>query len=188
MSNHHISVVTYQVAADDRIVMVDDEWIAFATANDAMELSRQRVLGHSVFDFVAGVEVQALYRMLLARVRATGRAAIFPFRCDSPSKRRHMIMHMRPESDNSVNLTCITTRIEARNPIRLLDRHVPRTPSQSIERCSNCNRVRVPDGGWMEVEEALSRLEWLNREEQPFLVHTVCGQCRLVGREDADAV
>ena len=79
----------YVIDRANRVVAVDDGWIAFAIGNDAPDLPG-RVLGANLWTFIANATVQDLYSALFQRIRATGREITIPFRCDSPSVRRFM--------------------------------------------------------------------------------------------------
>ena len=65
-------IFRYRVDARDRLVFVDPLWLAFARENGAADLTEQRVIGRSLWDFVADAETIRLYRELHARVRGCG--------------------------------------------------------------------------------------------------------------------
>jgi len=81
----YVETYAYQIDENDIIVRLSDNWPAFAKANYADELCNPaNVVGVSLFDFISDAQTRQLYRAVLARVRETGREAIFPFRCDLP--------------------------------------------------------------------------------------------------------
>ncbi len=61
--------VVYRISADDIIEDVNDAWARFAIENDAPALATE-VIGRSLWDYINGLDVVHIYRLLLARVRA----------------------------------------------------------------------------------------------------------------------
>lgn len=176
MNRLSLPVIVYELNGDDRISAVGDDWAEFAAANDAPELTPGNVLGKSIYDFIAGPEVKELYRMLLRRVREIDEPLMYPFRCDGPAVRRHMTMHIRARAHRFVDITCITNRVEPRDPVPLLDRNARRT-RLPVPLCSSCNRVRLGISQWAEADEAVRQLQWFDLDDQPALTHTVCDRC-----------
>ena len=76
------SITTYRIDAHDVILDVDAEWLEFAELNDTPDLSRDRVVGRPLWDFIAGAEVEHLFRMIFERCRERSSGARVPFRCD----------------------------------------------------------------------------------------------------------
>lgn len=84
-------VVQYEIDATDRLVRVNDAWSSFATANGGLHLVAHRIIGCSLWDFIAGETTRQVYKSLLRRVRDGGRSR-FTYRCDAPERRRSMEM------------------------------------------------------------------------------------------------
>ena len=80
--------------ADDKIVRVNDAWLAFAAENTAPQLTASVVLDQSIWRFIQGQETSYLYQQIFRRVRAGQSPVTFPFRCDSPDCRRFMEMEL----------------------------------------------------------------------------------------------
>ncbi len=176
MNRLSMPVIAYELNGDDRITAVSSDWAEFAAGNDAPELTPGNVLGKLIYDFIAGDDVKELYRILLRRVRDSEEPLMYPFRCDGPVVRRYMTMHIRARAHRLVDITCITNRVEPRDPIPLLDRRARRT-RLPVPICSSCNSVRLGISHWVEADEAIRQLHWFDLDDQPALSHTICERC-----------
>ena len=78
----------------DKIVYVNDDWLAFAEENTAPQLTASVVLDQPIWRFIQGQETVYLYKQIFARVRAGKSPVKFPSRCDSPDCRRFMEMKL----------------------------------------------------------------------------------------------
>lgn len=118
----------YRLDRNNCIAVVDPAWLAFARNNDLPALDEPAVLGQPVLGFISDVETRHLYELAFARVRATGRHIVLPFRCDSPALRRYMELDMAPLPDAGLSLIGRLLFVEERSHVALLDVTVPRTP------------------------------------------------------------
>lgn len=166
----------YEIDAADRITAVSDSWLEFAQANDAPGLTREAVIGRSLWDFIAGDETRDLYRAVLARVRNEDVPIILPFRCDSPEYRRWMRLVMTPRMSDCVVLDGVLVRKLERLHLGILDPQAPRLPDE-LPMCSCCKRVAI-ESSWLEPEDAITRLHALGAEPYPHLRQVVCDACR----------
>lgn len=167
----------YHIDAADIVVACDQVWFDFADANGAPELCRPPgVINRPLWEFISSLETVALYRMLLARVRAQGEPVAVSFRCDAPECRRSMRLELHPLPDNGVAFTSTLLAEEPRPAVRLLDARTPRS-DVFIGVCSWCKRVRVEGVGWLEVEEAIEALGIFQDAALPQLTHTICESC-----------
>ena len=167
----------YEIDARDMIVSVDGEWSRFAAANDGPDADAEVVLGRSLWDFVSGFAVRDLYRSLVRRVRG-GHPVSFEFRCDGPAERRLLRMEMRAAGGGNVGFHSEIVRVEEREPVNVhpaifSGRALP--AERFIAVCSWCKRIRLPKAHWVEVEEAVVKLQLFR--EPPRLTHGICGAC-----------
>jgi len=165
----------HRIDGDDVIRYVNDEWIAFAKANDASGMTAENVIGHSIYDFIAGAETRHVYRLLLARVRSRRVALRVPFRCDSPTKKRCMTLHIRPYGTTGVEFISELRHEETRGPVLLLDPAIPRG-EEALRICSWCKRVLACQR-WEEIETAIAHLDLMQSAEMPELKHGICPEC-----------
>ncbi|HEY8155574.1 MAG TPA: hypothetical protein VII72_15715 [Myxococcota bacterium] len=159
------------------ITSVGADWNAFAAANDGAALTGSRVVGRSLFDFIAGDETRRIYQLLLRRVRALDAPILLPFRCDSPDARRHMRLEIRPGRERGVEFRGVCLRSETRRHLRLVSASEPR-PRALLVSCSFCLLVQVPPKSWLEAEDAVVRLRLLDGDAPPRLVYGVCPACK----------
>ena len=170
------SITTYRIDAHDVILDVDAEWLEFAELNDTPDLSRDRVVGRPLWDFIAGAEVEHLFRMIFERCRERSSGARVPFRCDSPTRVRRMILAIEPRPDRGLEVTSVLLGAEDRDHVALLDANAPRS-DVLLAICSWCKRIELPDEGWTEVEPGVRKLDLFSEAPVPQLRHSVCPDC-----------
>ncbi|MDJ0867560.1 MAG: hypothetical protein QNK03_15740 [Myxococcota bacterium] len=172
----------YRIDGEGALVWVSPEWTRFARANGAPELSEPDILGRSLWDFIEGGETRLLYEMLFDRaVRESARLRL-PFRCDSPELRRFMQLDILPQGDGSLELRGLLLREQPRPRVALFDPTLLRS-SDTLRVCSFCKRIPVEGLGWLDVEEAVARLDLLADARPPRLSHGVCPACDAEVRE-----
>jgi hypothetical protein len=171
------AVAEYRIDARDRITFVSPAWIAFALNNGAPELTGERVLGKSLWGFVADKETRHLYGLLFKKVRRDRRVITLPFNCDSPMLRRYMELAISALPDGAIALAGHLLREESRKPARLLDPMAERSES-FLRMCSWCKRVDAGANDWIEVEDAIRRLTLFSSSVLPQLTHGICPTCR----------
>ena len=170
------SITTYRIDADDVILDVDAEWLEFAALNDTPDLSRDRVVGRSLWDFITGADVAHLFRMIFERCRERSSGARVPFRCDSPTRIRRMILAIEPRPDRGLEVTSVLLDAEDRDYVALLDASAPRS-DLLLAICSWCKRIELPREGWIEVEPGVRKLDLFSEAPVPQLRHDVCPDC-----------
>lgn len=168
--------VEYEIDADDRLIGVGGSWAEFAQDNDAPELAAPE-LGRSIWSYVDGDDVQDLWRLLLARVRAERTDTRIPFRCDGPDVRRWFEMILSPDDADSVHFRSVLIVEAPRPDIVLLDRWAHRmSDATPLVVCSWCGRGH--DGSrWRDLEEVVRDRRLLEQPDLPPLDHGVCPTC-----------
>jgi hypothetical protein len=161
----------------DKIVHVNDAWLAFAVENTAPQLTAASVLGQSIWRFIQGQETGYLYQQICGRVRGGKSPVTFPFRCDSPDCRRFMEMELALLPGAAIQFTAHILREEWRDPIDLLDASRNRS-KEFVTVCSWCKRIHIPGRGWGEVEAAIRALDLFGHQTRPRMTHTICDSCR----------
>lgn len=176
---------SYELDAENRLRAVSPAWLDFALANEANSLTpEERVLGRSVWSFVAGEESRRLYGLIFQKARSLGRPISVPFRCDSPTVRRFMVLKIEPLADGGLHLTGVLERLERRPYTPLLDLQTKRS-KDILEICSACKRVKTTRG-WLEIEDAARELYLFKTTELPQLEHRVCTDCSEPWQSDPD--
>lgn len=168
--------ITYHLDRHDRIVYIGDGWQAFADENKAGELTRERVVGRSMYDFISNKESRHLYELIVQRCREQRLTMNIPFRCDAPDKRRFLNLEISPLADGGLAFVSCIKREEPRSPVALLDREADRS-DELIVICSWCKQVRLDENRWVPVEEAVAQLGLFNARLLPRLSHGMCETC-----------
>lgn len=167
--------IIYHIDNDDKIVHLSEGWQTLADNNLAGMPTAENVLNKPVFDFIADENTRQLYKMLFRRVRSEQVSLQFPIRCDSPDKRRYLLMHVYPLENGVIVLESCTQREEIREAVLLLDSGVERT-NEYLPICSWCKKINVNDD-WMEVESATQLLNLVGKSRFPNLSHCICDDC-----------
>lgn len=166
----------YTLDARDKIVSVDSSWLAFALENGVPELTKEAVIGKTLWQFIDGAETIELYQAVFQRVRSEQLSIVIPFRCDSPTLRRCMRLEVLSQPEGRIQLYGIVERVEPTRCLNLLDPNFPRS-HDILTVCSCCLRALVEPYGWLEVEDALVRLHLMERSRAPNLRHRICPLC-----------
>ena len=135
----------------DKIVRVNDVWLAFAGENTAPQLTASLVLNQPLWHFIQGQETRYLYQQIFSRVRAGVSPVKFPFRCDSPDCRRFMEMKLSLLPGGAIEFISRILREEWREPVDLLDNSQDRS-GEFLKVCSWCKKINIPGQGWGEIE------------------------------------
>ena len=167
--------ISYLIDADDRFVSVSPQWAPFAHANDGDELAPEAVTGRSLWDFIADDATRELYAEILAHVRS-GATTELVLRCDAPERRRLIEMIVTRRADGNVEFKTVLLAATERPVQRLLAKSTPRT-GQHLMLCGWCDRVHVGGEEWLEVEEAMDRLQLADEPELPQVDPVVCPSC-----------
>jgi hypothetical protein len=178
------AAVSYRLNQGDEIVWVSDSWLGFALANEAPELTVERVRNKSLWDFVADPTTAHLYGQILSRVRRD-EVVHFNFRCDSPSRRRLMEMTIRLQPDRLVELATRLLRVEERSPVVLLARSAPRS-ERRLAACGWCSRIKLDEDRWVSAEIVVRELRLFEHERVPQLAHGICVACLAAVRRDLE--
>ncbi|MCG6969794.1 MAG: hypothetical protein LJE85_08520 [Gammaproteobacteria bacterium] len=169
--------VIYRIDANNQLIDVDENWDRFALANDSPQLVRALVVRKPLFELISDPLSGHLYKLLIERVKHTGKTISFKFRCDSPAMRRYMHMEMvRQVENDGVCFKSTTEREEPREPVELLAPHAKRSDDLVII-CSWCKRVKVSEDQWLDIEQGIQRLGLFDAEVLPQLSHGMCPDC-----------
>jgi hypothetical protein len=169
--------IVYHIDRNNNFIDANDAWDEFALANNAPHLVRKLVCRHSLFDLISDPQCNHLYKLLIERIKHTGKPIDFEFRCDSPEMRRFMHMEMIHQAGNGV--VCFKSTVqrqEPRDPVALLDPDNHRSTERVII-CSWCKNIKIGDNQWVEIEEGVDRLGLFSTDYLPQLSHAICPAC-----------
>jgi len=166
----------YRIDAEGRICFVNAAWQAFAAEN-GWQVGAAQVLGSDLMASITDERTRHLYGLLIERVREPGRLARFGYRCDAPDTRRLMEMQMRyDESRKQVEFRSRVALIEKRDPVALFEAPQTNRTEELLSVCSWCKAV-LADQAWVEVEEAVVRLDLFSADALPRISHGICPEC-----------
>ena len=167
----------YRLDPDDCIIHVNQHWLDFAQENGAPELTREAVLGQPVSRYIADWDTSHLYELIYEKVRSGGKPFTVPIRCDSPERRRYMMLQIAPAGGRELELTGRVLKIEERPPTRLPAAGAEGSKEFVVVICAWCKKIRANNSHWLEIEEALQTAKLLG-PIPPSLTHGVCPDCR----------
>ncbi len=171
----HRNVFTYGIDHQDLITHASENWDDFALGNKGDSSLRNKILNRPIWDFISDAETISLYKSLVEKVRKKGVTLDFPFRCDSPDKRRYMRMRIQPEADAHVLFQSIIEREEPRQPLTVLDSGIERD-DRILRICGWCKSIKHDDR-WLPIEEAVQKLGLMKQRVLPKLSHGICESC-----------
>jgi len=168
-------IFIYQIDSNDKIVVVNDNWLSFAAEN-VYNLSQESVVNKLLWDFIEDTETQHLYKILLEKVRTNQVKLKVPFRCDSPDCRRFMELEVFSPYENFVEFRCRAVKLEFRTAVGLLDVNSDRS-NEFVRMCGWCKKIYV-SAQWLEIEEAITELNLFAAAKLPQLTHGICLSCK----------
>jgi len=167
----------YTIDGNDTIVSISDNWHAFAEDNAWDGPVRPRdVVGHSLWRFIQGPEVQRLYQAIFSRVRNGHPCRALPFRCDSPVERRYLELNVEARPAGHLHLRSTIVLTERRHPVKVLESRISRS-SLLLKLCSVCKKMRVSPEHWAEIDQGMVYLRIFEANRMPQLSHDLCNPC-----------
>lgn len=169
---------TCTIDALDRIVFVNEAWVRFQRSLCDAAVTVDTAVGRPLWDFIEGVQVRQLWKVLYERVRAVGAPAFVPMRADTPQLRRVIDVELHPLPERAIQHIYECAWTEARLAVALLDPAWPRDDDKALLRCAWCSRIQVRLGAWEEVEDAQLTLHLEGAGPLPALKTGVCAGCK----------
>jgi hypothetical protein len=170
--------VAYRIDVDDRIVEVNDAWVAFAGANDGDALRPDRVTGRVLWEFLTDATTIHLYQVMCAQLREGGAPIRFRFRCDAPDVRRLLGMEMTCTDGSCIEFRVTPVADQTRVSAPFMGVSSASMSDRLISMCSWCKRVRRPDHAWVEIEDGLEALGlFQSASPAPAVTHGICEGC-----------
>ncbi len=176
IQNSDERVFVIRIDHDDRIIFVNEHWLAFARENGTEELLEKSLLGQNLWQHICDDTTTHLYHTMITSAREEGHYFTIPFRCDSPDCRRFMEMKIIPSDNGAVTLESKVVKLESREHVKLLDSDIERS-DKLIQMCSYCKKVLAADSNWYEVEQAIALLDLFAEDKPPQITHTICPAC-----------
>lgn len=166
----------WSIDSDDRIVSVNDAWLAFAEENEPYFADPMVIVGRPLWEFVTDVQTRRIYTLLIERLRRTREPLTVPFRCDSPGCRRFMEVTLSPDGDGGVRFVSRMLHQEHRPEVEwMASSHL--VTERLLTLCSWCKKIKLPGNEYVEVERAIERLDLFGELTLPQFTHGCCPQC-----------
>jgi hypothetical protein len=176
IQEHDPREFVHRIDRDGRIRFVNDAWLSFAAENRWGESARE-VLGSPLMAHISDAQTRHIYDLLLERVHEKGRDIRFHYRCDSPDCRRFMEMWIHHDRAlDQIVFRSRVLRLETREPVALLDSGLAERSGDVLMVCSWCKAVEAGHV-WVEVEQAVERLDLFAPEALPPISHGICPDC-----------
>lgn len=163
---------SYTVDQDHRIICVGGSWDDFAAQNDGANAMAEQVIGHSLWKFTDGFEVQSFLNAIIFSVRQKNQVFTTLYRCDGPNTPRLFRMTATPLSQGHVQVDHAlleTPQFPFSPSVVALVRNV------CNNRCSMCCSFKVGE-------------DWIDPFAHPETrffpdSHVVCPACKGLARE-----
>jgi hypothetical protein len=168
--------IAYRIDAADRVAAVNDAWMDAAKSDGRPELLAPGILGRSLWEVIGDPAAHQLYAALVGRVRAGAGPIGLVFRCDTPRQRRLLRLRISATVRQGIDFEARFLAVQDRPPVALLSRAARRS-RELLRICAWWKRIPMPDGRWVEVEEALNCLALLDAAVLPQLTHGICPAC-----------
>lgn len=165
------NTLQYEVDCDDSIVSVDDSWLAFASSNQAPELSVKNVIGKSLIDFVSGNISRQFWLGILHIARNSTVPICIEYRCDSPKSKRFMRLEITHLGEGRLRFISTLLR-DVDRPVTVHFQRARERNRHTLVRCSMCNRI-LYRGTWIEAEEMYPSAESITLQ----VIYGVCPDC-----------
>ena len=172
--------ILFRINLQDEIVFVSEQWNQLVQESGSYELLPENILGGSLWNLIDGETTKTLYLIILRRVRGGGFTIRFRFRCDVLGGRKLMQMKVTRLTNGEIQFE--TRRLDADEEL-LLPRSEKafepeaRTVEEIIVICSWCNKIKIDDGDWQEIEESIKKLSLFEQEVLPQASHGMCDDC-----------
>lgn len=154
----------YVLDAHNRIIEVGGCWNEFAVSNDGASATSARVLGRSVWEFIAGTDTVAYLNAIFFQSRRTGRYFRDIYRCDSEGQFREFQMEVIPAEHGVLRVHHFLIRTGL-----LPTADFEHLQPVSARRCSACCSYELQD-------------HWVDRKNHQILLqasdYVVCPNCK----------
>lgn len=142
----------YTLDAENRIVATSPHWDDLALENDGPMACAAQVMYRNVLDFVTGDELRMLLAGLFKNARDHQRTVRVPFRCDAPTRCRHLMMSIAPRGEPVAHCEYAVDPT-ARPAAETLPEDLQ--GGDGIRICAWCNRIKLGEA-WRELEEDIT--------------------------------
>lgn len=175
------SQILYLINNEDEVIFANNEWLEFVSDKDDDDISPGNQRRQSLWDLINDNTTEDFYRMLLKQVRA-GYSVKFKVRCGAPRRQRLMRMTVSLQQNGDVQFGARTVWTDELRPQNFLNGSISHM-DEVIIICSWCNKIKIDEGDWQEIEEFQENLGLFDLEILPQPSHGMCDDCYKVVSE-----
>lgn len=168
------SQILYFINSADEIIFAENDWFQFVFDKYA-DVNEENQRRHSLWDLINDDTTENFYRMLLKQVRA-GYSVKFKLRCGAPKRQRLLKMTVSLQQNGDVQFGARTAWTDERQPQNFLNGSAS-FMDEVIIICSWCNKIKVDEGEWQEIEEFQENMGLFDIEILPQPSHGMCDDC-----------
>jgi hypothetical protein len=175
----------YRINERDEIISVNDDWCKYASDHGWDGISSDEVLHRPIYTYIKDSTTSRLYQYLFKRVRG-GSTVRYQFNCVSKSHRRVMEMTVKPIG-NGECLELKARMLHKQAHLQSFDKLDGPHEDKFLRTCGWCRRIDL-EGNWIEVEDAVAKLEVFEFCRLPKLTHGICNDCFAEMLSDARSI
>lgn len=167
--------VSYKINEKNIIIAIEDDWLLAAKTGKADDLlDINNVLETNLFSYISEDSTRMYYDVIFQKCRLFNKNHNIAYRCDSPTHKRFMEMHIHPLSNGHLSILNYLKKEELfNNPIHITEKSI-HTIKNPIKRCSICNDLKLKE-----------KTEWVHpdllakeKEQHFFVIHSICPKCQ----------
>jgi hypothetical protein len=167
--------ILYRINREDEVIFADNECFQFVSDKNSDNISAENQLRRKLWDLINDDTTENFYRMLLKQVRA-GYSVKFKLRCDAPKRQRLLKMTVSLQQNGDVQFGTRAIWTGELRPQNFLNGSIS-LMDEVIIICSWCNKIKVDEGEWQEIEEYQENLGLFDMEIFPQPSHGMCDNC-----------
>ncbi|MET0754206.1 MAG: hypothetical protein ABWZ66_12570 [Pyrinomonadaceae bacterium] len=175
------SQILYLINNEDEVIFANNEWLEFVSDKDGDDITPENQPRQSLWDLINDNTTEDFYRMLLKQVRA-GYSVKFKVRCGAPRRQTLMRMTVSLQQNGDVQFGARAVWTDELRPQNFLNGSISHM-DEVIIICSWCNKIKVDEGDWQEIEEFQKNLGLFDLEILPQPSHGMCDDCYKVVSE-----
>lgn len=137
---------SYVICGSDRVVSTGGSWDEFAFQNDGENAASNKVIGHTLWDFINGSTARSYLNAIFFSCRTHFAVYRSLYRCDGPNQKRIFEMAVEPLADDALRISStLIQEIEWRRS----GKQVEILPASKCSVCC-CYRLPTEQGGWID--------------------------------------
>lgn len=161
----------YVLDNENRIIGTGGAWDEFAQQNDGAAALSEKVVGHRLWDFVEGFEVQSFLNAFLISVRTNQAEFDTIYRCDGDDIRRLFLMTATPLQHGLVQ---VQHQLLRQSDLVRSSKGTNINHDRCYNRCSMCCHFMV-GGEWVDPFVFPEQLYFTDS-------HVICPSCKVEAR------